>query len=84
MISSLIKDFLKNQLDQIFANFDALQLEMSLFSGNITMRNLIFRPEVLNSLATKLYSPLAGIELTKGTLGRLQIEVRTNCHIITV
>ena len=48
------------------------------------MKNLIFRSEVINLLATKLYSPLAGIELTKGTLGRLQIDVRTNCYILTV
>jgi hypothetical protein len=57
---------------------------MSLFSGNITMKNLIFRSEVINLLATKLYSPLAGIELTKGTLSRLQIDVRANFYMYTV
>jgi len=77
MITTYIRDQLKSQLDNIFSNFDAVNFEMSIFSGNMIMRNLIFRPEVLNSLAKKLYSPFAGVELTRGTLGRLQIEVST-------
>lgn len=71
MITTFISDQLKSNLENIFSNFDAVHFEMSIFSGNMTMRNLIFRPEVLNSLAKKLYSPFAGIELIRGTLSRL-------------
>lgn len=78
MLNTFIAGYLQDYFDEVFSNFDPDQLAMNLFSGNITLRNLELRPEAAQYCLSRLHKPLSSLEVIKGTVSEVQVNVSAN------
>ena len=71
LIKNKIYDLAKEYISDYLFGFNKSQLEASLLKGNLTLKNINFRPDKVNALVEKMQLP---ISIKAGMIGSLELR----------
>lgn len=69
MLEAQVAYYLNQYLGEYLSGLDTNSLQISVFAGDVTLTNLLLKPDALNALNLP-------VRVTAGLLGRLSLKVR--------